>query len=85
MNPIISNRLTTCARVPRPQFMLNGGRPVGQSIPATEHSVMTAWPTEQVGRGAMRGGGERVRSGPAMHAVPFALPLMASTGLYNTY
>jgi len=27
--------------------MLNGGRPVAQSIPATEHSVMTAWPTEQ--------------------------------------
>lgn len=27
------------------QFALNGGRPVGQSIPATEHSVMTAWPT----------------------------------------
>eukprot|EP00195_Chlamydomonas_chlamydogama_P007155 CAMPEP_0202896810 /NCGR_PEP_ID=MMETSP1392-20130828/5728_1 /ASSEMBLY_ACC=CAM_ASM_000868 /TAXON_ID=225041 /ORGANISM="Chlamydomonas chlamydogama, Strain SAG 11-48b" /LENGTH=503 /DNA_ID=CAMNT_0049582287 /DNA_START=382 /DNA_END=1893 /DNA_ORIENTATION=+ len=29
------------------QFMLNGGRPVAQSIPATEHSVMTAWPTER--------------------------------------
>jgi hypothetical protein len=29
------------------QFMLNGGRPVAQSIPATEHSVMTSWPTEQ--------------------------------------
>ncbi|MEW5302022.1 MAG: hypothetical protein WDW36_004834 [Sanguina aurantia] len=29
------------------QFTLNGGRPVGQSIPATEHSVMTAWPTER--------------------------------------
>lgn len=28
------------------QFKLNGGRPVGSSIPATEHSVMTAWPTE---------------------------------------
>ena len=27
------------------QFALNGGRPVGQSIPATEHSVMTSWPT----------------------------------------
>lgn len=25
---------------------LNGGRPIGSSIPATEHSVMTAWPTE---------------------------------------
>lgn len=30
------------------QFHLNGGRPVAQSIPATEHSVMTAWPTEQM-------------------------------------
>eukprot|EP00798_Chlamydomonas_sp_ICE-L_P002407 gene2407-8718_t len=29
------------------QFNLNGGRPVANSIPATEHSVMTAWPTEQ--------------------------------------
>jgi nicotinamide phosphoribosyltransferase len=28
------------------QFSLNGGRPVGGSIPATEHSVMTAWPDE---------------------------------------
>eukprot|EP00798_Chlamydomonas_sp_ICE-L_P008160 gene8160-1414_t len=27
--------------------MLNGGKPVAQSIPATEHSVMTAWATEQ--------------------------------------
>lgn len=29
------------------QFMLNNGRPVAQSIPATEHSVMTAWESEQ--------------------------------------
>ncbi len=29
------------------QFHLNGGRPVGSSIPATEHSVMTAWDTEE--------------------------------------
>ena len=29
------------------QFKLNGGKPVGTSIPATEHSVMTAWPTEK--------------------------------------
>jgi nicotinic acid phosphoribosyltransferase len=29
------------------QFHLNGGRPVASSIPATEHSVMTAWPTEE--------------------------------------
>ncbi|KAG1671877.1 hypothetical protein FOA52_003444 [Chlamydomonas sp. UWO 241] len=28
------------------QFHLNGGRPVGMSVPATEHSVMTAWRTE---------------------------------------
>jgi len=29
------------------QFALNSGKPVGMSIPATEHSVMTAWPTER--------------------------------------
>lgn len=29
------------------QFTLNGGEPVASSIPATEHSVMTAWPSEQ--------------------------------------
>lgn len=29
------------------QFVLNGGRRVAQSIPATEHSVMTAWPSEK--------------------------------------
>ena len=28
-------------------FALNDGRPIGSSIPATEHSVMTAWPTEK--------------------------------------
>jgi len=28
------------------QFHLNNGVPVADSIPATEHSVMTAWPTE---------------------------------------
>lgn len=28
------------------QFHLNNGKPVASSIPATEHSVMTAWPTE---------------------------------------
>jgi len=28
------------------QFHLNNGVPVAESIPATEHSVMTAWPTE---------------------------------------
>ena len=31
------------------QFALNGGRPVGQSIPATEHSVMTSWPSGALG------------------------------------
>lgn len=29
------------------QFHLNDGEPVGMSIPATEHSVMTAWHTER--------------------------------------
>ncbi|KAL4447532.1 hypothetical protein ABPG75_004751 [Micractinium tetrahymenae] len=29
------------------QFALNEGRPVGESIPATEHSVMTSWPSER--------------------------------------
>ncbi|KAK9795195.1 hypothetical protein WJX73_003091 [Symbiochloris irregularis] len=29
------------------QFVLNGGEPVASSIPATEHSVMTAWPSER--------------------------------------
>jgi len=28
------------------QFHLNNGKPVAQSIPATEHSVMTSWPNE---------------------------------------
>ncbi|MHA2066420.1 MAG: nicotinate phosphoribosyltransferase [Candidatus Thorarchaeota archaeon] len=28
------------------QFYLNGGTPIASSIPATEHSVMTAWETE---------------------------------------
>lgn len=32
------------------QQHLNNGRPVATSVPATEHSVMTAWPTE---RGAL--------------------------------
>lgn len=30
------------------QFELNGGRPIAASIPATEHSVMTSWPTERM-------------------------------------
>lgn len=29
------------------QFHLNNGKPVGNSIPATEHSVMTSWKTER--------------------------------------
>lgn len=29
------------------QFVLNEGRPVASSIPATEHSVMTSWPSER--------------------------------------
>ena len=29
------------------QFVLNNGVPVASSIPATEHSVMTAWATEK--------------------------------------
>jgi nicotinic acid phosphoribosyltransferase len=29
------------------QFKLNNGKPVATSIPATEHSVMTSWPTER--------------------------------------
>jgi len=28
------------------QFELNNGKPIAQSIPATEHSVMTSWPNE---------------------------------------
>lgn len=30
------------------QFILNEGRPIAESIPATEHSVMTAYASEQV-------------------------------------
>ncbi len=30
------------------QFHLNNGKPVASSIPATEHSVMTAWPDERL-------------------------------------
>jgi nicotinamide phosphoribosyltransferase len=29
------------------QFHCNNGQPVAESIPATEHSVMTAWPNEK--------------------------------------
>lgn len=39
-----SDTMTACYYV---QFGLNNGKPVGTSIPATEHSVMTAWKTER--------------------------------------
>jgi len=39
-----SDTMSACYNV---QFNLNGGRAVGTSIPATEHSVMTAWPNEE--------------------------------------
>eukprot|EP00286_Rhodomonas_abbreviata_P018302 CAMPEP_0181308900 /NCGR_PEP_ID=MMETSP1101-20121128/11726_1 /TAXON_ID=46948 /ORGANISM="Rhodomonas abbreviata, Strain Caron Lab Isolate" /LENGTH=563 /DNA_ID=CAMNT_0023415347 /DNA_START=161 /DNA_END=1852 /DNA_ORIENTATION=+ len=39
-----SDTMSACYHV---QYHLNGGRPVGSSIPATEHSVMTAWPSEE--------------------------------------
>ena len=29
------------------QYILNNGKPIGTSIPATEHSVMTSWPSEK--------------------------------------
>jgi nicotinic acid phosphoribosyltransferase len=29
------------------QFEYNGGKPVAMSVPATEHSVMTSWPSEE--------------------------------------
>jgi len=38
-----SDTMSACYYV---QYQLNKGKPVGTSIPATEHSVMTAWPTE---------------------------------------
>uniref|UniRef100_A0A7S4KY47 Nicotinamide phosphoribosyltransferase n=1 Tax=Guillardia theta TaxID=55529 RepID=A0A7S4KY47_GUITH len=39
-----SDTMSACYHV---QFHLNGGKPVGTSIPATEHSVMTAWESEE--------------------------------------
>jgi len=38
-----SDTMSACFHV---QYHLNGGRPIGQSIPATEHSVMTSFDTE---------------------------------------
>lgn len=37
----------TMAAAYHAQFSLNGGKPVAQSIPATEHSVMTSFPNEE--------------------------------------
>jgi len=39
-----SDTMSACYYI---QFALNGGKPVGTSIPATEHSVMTSWKTER--------------------------------------
>jgi len=39
-----SDTMSACYYV---QFALNNGKPVGTSIPATEHSVMTSWKTER--------------------------------------
>ncbi len=44
LNFIGSDTMSACYYA---QFRLNEGRPVGCSIPASEHSVMTSWPTEQ--------------------------------------
>jgi nicotinic acid phosphoribosyltransferase len=38
-----SDTMSACSYV---QYHVNGGRPVGFSLPATEHSVMTSWPNE---------------------------------------
>ena len=38
-----SDTMSACYYV---QFHLNDGKPVASSIPATEHSVMTSWPSE---------------------------------------
>lgn len=38
----------TCSAAYHVQFNLNGGRPIAQSIPATEHSVMTSWRNEKL-------------------------------------
>jgi len=39
-----SDTMAACYYV---QFALNNGKPIGTSIPATEHSVMTSWRTER--------------------------------------
>jgi len=43
LNFIGSDTMSACYYA---QFHLNNGVPIAESIPATEHSVMTAWPTE---------------------------------------
>jgi hypothetical protein len=45
-SPRAAHALTATELALALQFKLNGGRPVGSSIPATEHSVMTSWPSE---------------------------------------
>ena len=66
------------------QYALNEGRPVAASIPATEHSVMTSWPTE---REAMLNMIERFGSGvwacvmdsyDYAHALAAVLPSVAA-------
>lgn len=41
------NGTDTLAAAFHAQYVLNGGKPVGFSVPASEHSVMTSWPTEE--------------------------------------
>ena len=49
MGHLLSFRGTdTMAAAYYAQFELNNGKPVAQSIPATEHSVMTSWPSEEL-------------------------------------
>ena len=47
LNPLHEVKSSCCSIFCVVQFELNGGEPVGTSIPATEHSVMTAWHTEK--------------------------------------
>jgi len=44
LNFIGSDTLPACYYV---QFVLNNGESIGEAIPATEHSIMTSWPTEK--------------------------------------
>ena len=47
LRPLHEVKSSCCSTFCVVQFELNGGEPVGTSIPATEHSVMTAWHTER--------------------------------------